>query len=193
MGKNAHYRQRKNSLSHYKYVFNGFVCVSHSVMSNSLRPHQAPLSIKFSRQEYWRRQPFHSSGNLLDPGIKPRSPAWQADSSLSKPPGKTSITFSEIFRKLIQALLLLLSHSVKSYIFVTPWTPLSMGFSRQEYWNGLPFPPPGGYVQLRYRTQVSCKSLALKADSLPLSHMGRHIQDCPLPISTISNLPIPSY
>ena len=33
-------------------------------------------------------------------------------------------------------------------IFATPWTvahqvPLSMGFSRQEYWNGLPFPPPG--------------------------------------------------
>ena len=32
--------------------------------------------------------------------------------------------------------------------FVTPWTvahqaPLSMGFSRQEYWNGLPFPFPG--------------------------------------------------
>ena len=33
-------------------------------------------------------------------------------------------------------------------LFVTPWTvalqaPLSMGFSRQEYWNGLPFPPLG--------------------------------------------------
>ena len=33
--------------------------------------------------------------------------------------------------------------------FVTPWTvalqaPLSMGFSRQEYWSGLPFPSPGG-------------------------------------------------
>ena len=34
-------------------------------------------------------------------------------------------------------------------ILVTPWTvacqaPLSMGFSRQEYWSGLPFPSPGG-------------------------------------------------
>ena len=33
-------------------------------------------------------------------------------------------------------------------LFVTPWNvthqaPLSMGFSRQEYWSGLPFPPPG--------------------------------------------------
>ena len=34
--------------------------------------------------------------------------------------------------------------------FVTPWTvayqaPLSMGFPRQEYWSGLPFPPPGNF------------------------------------------------
>ena len=41
-----------------------------------------------------------------------------------------------------------LSHSVVSNSFVTPWTvachaPLSMGFSRQEYGSGLPFPSPG--------------------------------------------------
>ena len=35
-------------------------------------------------------------------------------------------------------------------LFVTPWTvagltPLSMGFSRQEYWSGLPFPTPGDF------------------------------------------------
>ena len=34
-------------------------------------PLQAPLSIEFSRQEYWRRGPFSSPGNLLDPGIEP--------------------------------------------------------------------------------------------------------------------------
>ena len=38
--------------------------------------------------------------------------------------------------------------SVMSWLFVTPWTvaceaPLSMGFSRQEYWSRLPFPSPG--------------------------------------------------
>ena len=38
---------------------------------------------------------------------------------------------------------------IKSYLFATPWTvgqpaPLSVGFSRQEYWSGLPLPPPGG-------------------------------------------------
>ena len=44
--------------------------------------------------------------------------------------------------------LLLLSHSVVSDSFATLWTgthqaPLCMGFSRQEYWSGLSFPPPG--------------------------------------------------
>ena len=42
----------------------------------------------FSRQEYWSRLPFSSSGDLPDPGIKPRSPALRADASLSEPPGK---------------------------------------------------------------------------------------------------------
>ena len=40
------------------------------------------------------------------------------------------------------------------WLFATPWTvarqaPLSMGFSRQEYWSGLPFPTPGGLPHLR--------------------------------------------
>ena len=47
---------------------------------------QAPLSIEFSRQEYWSGQPFPSPGDLHDPGIEPRSPALQADSLLSEPP-----------------------------------------------------------------------------------------------------------
>ena len=39
-----------------------------------------PLSMEFSRQEYWSGLPFPSPGDLPDPGIEPRSPAWQADS-----------------------------------------------------------------------------------------------------------------
>ena len=42
--------------------------------------HQAPLSMGFSRQEYWSGLPFHSPGSLPDPGIEPMSPALQADS-----------------------------------------------------------------------------------------------------------------
>ena len=41
---------------------------------------QAPLSMGFSRQEYWSGLPLPSPGELPDPGIKPKSPALQADS-----------------------------------------------------------------------------------------------------------------
>ena len=40
----------------------------------------------FSRQEYWSGLPFPSPGDLPDPGIKPRSPAWEADTLTSEPP-----------------------------------------------------------------------------------------------------------
>ena len=50
--------------------------------------HQASLSMKFSRQEYWSGLPFPSPGDLPDPGIEPRSPSLQADSLPSEPPGK---------------------------------------------------------------------------------------------------------
>jgi len=44
-----------------------------------------------------------------------------------------------------------------------------MGFSRQEYWSGLPFPPPGDLPNPR----IKPVSPALQADSLLLSHQGR--------------------
>ena len=50
--------------------------------------HQTPLSMGFSRQEYWSGLPFPSPGDLPDPGIKPRSPALQADALTSETPGK---------------------------------------------------------------------------------------------------------
>ena len=50
--------------------------------------YQAPLSMGFSRQEYWSGLPCPPPGDLPDPGIEPRSPALQADSLLFEPPGK---------------------------------------------------------------------------------------------------------
>ena len=50
--------------------------------------HQAPLSMEFFRQEYWGGWPVPSAGDLPDPGIEPGSPALQADSLPSEPPGK---------------------------------------------------------------------------------------------------------
>ena len=57
-------------------------------------------------------------------------------------------------------------------LFATPWTvahqaPLSMEFSRQEYWSGLPFPSPGILAQ-----ESNLRLLYWQADSLPLSHQG---------------------
>ena len=49
---------------------------------------QAPLSMEFSRQEYWSGLPFPSPGDLPDPVIEPRSPTLQADALTSEPPGK---------------------------------------------------------------------------------------------------------
>ena len=47
--------------------------------------HQAPLSMGFSRQEYWNGLPFLSPGDLPNPGIEPRSPALQTGSFPSEP------------------------------------------------------------------------------------------------------------
>ena len=66
--------------------------VSHLAGSNSMRPRiiaqQAPLSIKFCRQEYCSGLPFHSPGDLSAPGIKPMSPALWAHSLSYEPTSK---------------------------------------------------------------------------------------------------------
>ena len=58
--------------------------------------------------------------------------------------------------------------------FVTPWTiacqvPPSMGFSRQEYWSGLPFPASGDLPNLRAEPSFP----ALQPDSLPSESLGK--------------------
>ena len=78
--------------------------------------------------------------------------------------------------------LLLMSVSVKvkllSHVrlFVTPWTtayqvPPSVGFSRQEYWSGLPFPSPGDLPN----PGIEPRSPALQADALPSEPPGKSI------------------
>ena len=50
--------------------------------------YQASLSMGFSKQVYQSELPFLSPGDLPDPGIKPSSPALQADALPSESPGK---------------------------------------------------------------------------------------------------------
>ena len=75
-----------------------FSCVQLFVTPRTV-PHQAPLSVGFSRQEYWSGLPFFPSGNLSDLGFEPKSPTSPALASgifTTEPPGKpcsTSIQF----------------------------------------------------------------------------------------------------
>ena len=67
-----------------------------------------------------------------------------------------------------------LSHTNHIRTLVNPWTaacqaPLSMGFPKQEYWSGLPFPSPGTLPDL----EIELTSPALQVNSLLLSHQGR--------------------
>ena len=167
------------------------VCVcarARSVMSNSATPwtiaHQVPLSKEFSMQEYWSRLPFPTSGDLLNPGIKPESrvspvlaggfftcATWEAykyyvvvakslqscptlcDPTDSSPPGSpipgilqartlewVAMSFSNAWKWKVKGKSL-----SRVRLLATPWTaayqaPPSMGFSRQEYWSGVPLP-----------------------------------------------------
>ena len=81
--------------------------------------HQAPPSLGFSRQEHWSGLPF--------PSPMHGSEKW------NRPPLLSLVCTCVLSRV---------------WLFAAPWTvahqaSLSMGFPRQEYWSGLPFPPPG--------------------------------------------------
>ena len=67
-------------------------------------------------------------------------------------------------------------HAHYVQLFVTPWTvvhqaPLSMEFSRQEYWHGLPFHPPGDLPKAGLNQHL----LHWQADSLPLIYLGSQL------------------
>ena len=64
----------------------------------------------FSRQECWSGLPLPSPGDLPNPGIKPGSPALQADALLSEPPGKPSTDKSKVLGALIKYPIIELSH-----------------------------------------------------------------------------------
>ena len=177
---------------------------------------QVPLSVEFSRQEYWRGLPLPSPGNLPDPGIEtmslappalaggllttvpPGTPTLQCAAAAAKslqscptlcdpiegsPPGSpvpgilqarilewVAISFSSAWKWKVKVKLL--SRVRPS---ATPWTaayqaPPSMGFSRQEYWSGVPLPSPT--LQCAHHQKLSFHPLPLELtpslSSLPL-------------------------
>ena len=82
-------------------------------------------------------------------------------------------------KKVIQGEICVRSHFSHVRLFVTLWTVAhqarSMGFSRQEYWSGLPLPSPGDLPGPGIKP-ASSVSPELQMDSLPLSHRGSPIQ-----------------
>ena len=79
----------------------------------------------------------------------------------------------------------LLSHV---QLFVTPWTvarqaPLSMGFSRQGYWSGLPFPTPGTGVKAKvltvfFKARHDLLQPLIPSSSDPSPHFPLRLQPC---------------
>ena len=148
----------------------------------TLQINSLPLSVGFSRQEYWSGWPCPPPGDLPHPGIKPESfmspvladgffttsttccaaaKSLQSCLTLCDPrdgspqgspvPGIlqartlewVAISFSNAWKWKVKVKSL-----SRVLLLATPWTaahqaPPSMGFSRQEYWSGLPLPSPG--------------------------------------------------
>ena len=143
-------------------------------MSNSLQPHRLQHA----------RLPYPSPALLaqthvcrVDDAIQPSYPlpspslpAFNLSQHQSLFPASVSLTVISKFR------MCLLSRFSHVQLFVTLWmvagqAPVSMGYSRQEYWSGLPCPPPGDLPNPGIKA-ASQASPALKANSLLLSHQG---------------------
>ena len=86
--------------------------------------HQAPPPMGFSRQEYWSGLPFPSPGDLPNPGIKPRSPALQADALTSEPPGKPQLLKATWIPWLWLLLPVSLSHAAVYHLQISHWLKL---------------------------------------------------------------------
>ena len=79
-----------------------------------------------------------------------------------------------VFHLLFQLCVCVCESFSRVWFYVTPWTvacqaSLSMGFSRQDYWSGLPFPSPGDLPN----PGIEPRSCALQADSLPSEPPGK--------------------
>ena len=74
--------KKKDSKLYVSYMLNVLVAQLRPTLCDPMDPlaHQAPLSMGFPRQEYWRGFPFPSQGDLPDLGIKSASPALAGNS-----------------------------------------------------------------------------------------------------------------
>ena len=124
---------------------------SSKMLSLSSRTHSTDKSWVFRP----RLCPFNSSPLVCSPSVRP--PVflhWDSRKVLWHPRQETDHTLWQCLCFPV----CVLSHV---QLFVTPWivecqAPLSMGFSMQEYWSGLPFPPPGGLPNSGWNPHLLC-------------------------------------
>ena len=142
-------------------------------------------SMEFSRPEYWSGQPYPSPGDLPSPGIESRYPALQVShkgspcdyGELASKKGRP-VTGTQMLIMTLQLLSRsvvsdsLWPHGLQPTRLLCPW-----GFSRQEYWSGLPCPPPGDLPN----PGIEPRSSALQVDSLPSEPPGKSNNDSELP------------
>ena len=147
------------------------VCVSCSVVSDSLQTmdyvaHQGALSMKFSRQAIQERVAISYSR-----GSCPRDRtqvSWIAGRFFTVWATREDHIYVYVYTHTHTHTYIYIythTHCAQAlscvWLFVTPWTvahqaSLSMEFSRQEYWRGLPFSPPNRY-RYRYRCRYRCR------------------------------------
>ena len=120
--------------------------------------------MRFPRQQYWSGWPFPSPRDLPNPGIELMSPAFQEDSLLM------SYQRSPIYEDDGGSIATKSCQTLATPRYVAYQDPLSVGFSRQEYWSGLPFPSPGDFPN----PGTEPRSPALQADSLMTDLQGKH-------------------
>ena len=155
---------------------------SHWIVSNSfVTPwtvaHQTPLSMGFPRQEYRSGLPFPSPGDLsylenlssFGESRGEKKTYFESSKSFIFYVSSRFCLKTELFLFVYRWRVLRRHAQSLGHVrlFATPWTvahqaPLSMGFPRQEYWSGLPFPSPGDLPD----PGIEPRSPALEADTL---------------------------
>ena len=152
-----------------------------------MRPHgliacQAPLSMEFSRQEYWSRLPFPSPGDLHDPGIEHASPALQVNCLLLSHQG--SPEKFKFGKKTVSLFTIPIQHYAER-------SAAALLQSCPTLCNPTDGSPPGcsvpGILQARILgwVAISFSSAFMHAKALQLCPTLRNPMDCSLPDSSV--------
>ena len=110
----------------YIYEVKSLSCVRLFVIPQTVA-YQAPLSMGFSRQQYWSGLPFPSPGDLPNPGLKAGSPTFQTDALLSEPPGKCyrSAACSKMPSELRVIIRIVIRPFIRGFVSASPLCALS--------------------------------------------------------------------